>query len=174
LVALGNLIVAFNDVEIFIRNFIGYLLRISHIETEIVTHNLHWDALLSRLYALYEAQVLQPEMQKELSDIIRELRKCNERRNEFIHGEWTLGFEDDMPIFKKPEINSRFKQNPPPEDPDKAALRFVHPDKVNQLVNDLRKSESRLRDVKIKLKHFRHMNPPPTFLIRWQNEDDIQ
>jgi hypothetical protein len=168
LVALGNLIIAFNDVEMFLRYFIGSLLKISMTQTEIVTYYLHWNALLTCLYALYEKSVTKPKLQKELYTVLNELKHCGERRNEFIHAEWTFGSTDeDVPIFRKLHIERKFKQQPPPEDPEKAPLRWVHPDKINLLTNELRKHEYRLRDIQTKFRCFQNMNPRPEFLVEW-------
>jgi len=193
LVALGNLLVAFNDVDMLLKGFIGFLLRIGGIQSTIVTYRLHWPALLDRIYALYSAEVTRPDMQKQLSDILSEISKCNTRRNEFIHSEWTLGCGDDVPILFKPVLDLRFKQDPLPVDservplgevhpskaneltnPQKVSVREVRPDEVNALINDLRKREFQLRDVQSKLLLFRHMNPRPDFLIDWRTPDELQ
>jgi hypothetical protein len=166
--ALGDLVVAFNDVEKLVKDFIGYLLNISSIEAEVVAFNLHLPALLPRLYALYEIQVCHDERQKKLSEVVKELYICNQKRNDFIHGEWVLGYNNnDFPIFSKPQINDRYKTNPPD-----LSLRFVNPDEIIALTNKLRRHEYDLNRIKTELKGFRHMNPPPDFLVHWPSQDE--
>jgi hypothetical protein len=171
--ALGDLIIAFNVIESCARDFIGYLLKINNIQTEIVTYMDHLPVLLNRLYALYEIEVWDEKRQKRLSKIVEKLQGCNNKRCEYIHGEWLIGFSsflgNDKPMFSKAEINKRFKTNPP----ESTSPRYVHPLEISELISELYLGEHELREIKAELKSFRHMDTPPDFLVKWPNEDEV-
>lgn len=163
LLALGELTVAFSEVESFMKEFIGYLLEISYTERQIVTSRLRWNDLLNQINALYQMNVSRQDMQDELYTILKKLKECNTRRNSYIHSDWILGYDDeDIPINARHMLTDKgldAGENEP--------LKWVRPDEIRQLVNELRRYELDLQDAKRKLKKLREMNPPPDFIVNW-------